>query len=424
MRVMVVGNGAREHALLWKLARSPLADTVCIAPGNAGTTPLGENIPIKANDLDGIVGAARARRVDLVVIGPEEPLALGLADRLEAAGIAVCGPSQAAARIESSKAWAKEIMARAGVPTARSVLVRDVATGRAALGEFGLPVVVKADGLAAGKGVVIAETTDQAVAVLTSFLHDQTLGAAGATVLIEECLVGQEVSVFALTDGETVIILPAACDYKRIFDGDKGPNTGGMGAYAPPPVADDAFLALVQSTMVEPVLRGMSDAGSPMRGILYAGLIVTADGPKIIEFNARFGDPEAQVVMPILAGDLLDLFWGIATGTLGDVPPPGPARGAAVCVVIASGGYPGAYKTGFPIAGLEQAGRDALVFHAGTRFDEEGRVVTAGGRILSVVGRDDNLADAYDQTYAAAASISFEGCQYRRDIAAREIVAG
>jgi phosphoribosylamine--glycine ligase len=304
------------------------------------------------------------------------------------------------------------------------VTVRDVAAGRSALAAFGFPVVVKADGLAAGKGVVIAETAGEATAVLTSFLDEQTLGEAGATVLVEEFLVGQEVSVFALTDGQTVLTLPAACDYKRLFDGDEGPNTGGMGAYAPPPVADDAFLATVQSTMLEPVIRAMADAGSPMRGILYAGLILTADGPKILEFNARFGDPEAQVVMPILASDLHDLFWGIATGTLADVPPPGEAQGAAVCVALASGGYPGPYKTGDPISGLEPAGRDALVFHAGTRLDGEGLVVTAGGRVLSVVGRGENLAEAHDQAYVAAAAISFEGCQYRRDIAAREIVAG
>ncbi|MGH2532758.1 MAG: phosphoribosylamine--glycine ligase [Thermomicrobiales bacterium] len=421
---MVVGSGGREHALMWKLAQSPRADAVCIAPGNAGTAPLGENIPIKANDLDGIVAAARERQVDLVVVGPEEPLALGLVDRLDAAGIAVCGPTQAAARIESSKAWAKEIMASAGVPTARAVAVRDVAAGRSALAEFSLPVVVKADGLAAGKGVVIAETADEATKVLSAFLDEQTLGEAGATVLIEEFLVGQEVSVFSLTDGMTVLTLPAACDYKRIYDGDEGPNTGGMGAYAAPPVADDTFLTDVQRSLLEPVVRAMADAGSPMRGILYAGLILTAEGPKVLEFNARFGDPEAQVVMPILDADLLDLFWGIAIGTLADAPPPGPARGAAVCVVIASGGYPGVYQTGYPMAGLEPAGRDALIFHAGTRLDDQRRVVTAGGRVVNVVGRGENLAEAHDRAYAAASAISFAGSQYRRDIAAREIVAG
>ena len=419
MRILVVGSGGREHALLWKLAQSPLVDALFCAPGNAGTADLAESVPIRASDVDGVVAAAERLKVDLVVVGPEEPLANGLADRLGEAGVPVFGPTRAAARIETSKAWAKEIMAEARVPTARAVVATDLVAGLSALGRFDVPVVVKADGLAAGKGVVVAISREEARTVLTAFLEDGALGPAGQTVVIEECLVGQEVSVLALTDGTTVVPLPPACDYKRVFDDDRGPNTGGMGGYAPPPILDAATLETIRATILEPTVRALAARGTPLRGVLYAGLMLTADGPKTLEFNARFGDPETQIVLPLLAGDLVPLLAAVAAGTLAAVPlpPPLPTDWAAVGVVLAAGGYPGPFDTGLPIDGLDRVPDDVLVFHAGTRRDDAGRVVTAGGRVLTVVGRGPDLAAARDRAYAGGEVISFAGRHARRDVA-------
>jgi phosphoribosylamine--glycine ligase len=423
MRVLVVGSGAREHALLWKLAQSPRVATLLCAPGNAGTAELAENLAVRSTDIEAIVRVAIERRIDLVVVGPEEPLARGLVDRLDEAGIRAFGPTRAAARIESSKSWAKDVMAGAGVPTARSAVVRTLEDAIAALGIFSLPVVIKADGLAAGKGVVIAGDRDEAFHILTAFLEDRALGEAAATVVIEEFLRGVEVSVLALTDGESIVPLVPACDYKRVYDRDRGPNTGGMGAYAPPPAVDPAVLATIQSTILEPTVREMADRGTPMRGVLYAGLMLTETGPKVLEFNARFGDPETQVVLPLLDADLAELLAAVADGTLAEVPPPPAPDRAAVGVVIASGGYPAPFKTGLTIAGLEEVPDDLLVFHAGTRRDDAGRITTAGGRVLTVVGVGNDLAAARDRAYAGVAALSFEGAHHRTDIAAREIAA-
>jgi phosphoribosylamine--glycine ligase len=423
MRILVVGGGGREHALLWKLAQSPRTAALFCAPGNAGTADLAEPVPVRASDVDGLVAAAERLRIDLVVVGPEAPLALGLADRLAERGLRVCGPTAAAARIETSKSWAKALMADAGVPTARSVVVRDLIAGFGAVGGFDLPVVVKADGLADGKGVVVTQTREEAHAILTAFLEDDALGPAGRTVVVEEYLEGLEVSVFGLTDGETVVTLPPACDYKRVADGDRGPNTGGMGAYAPTPRVDDALLDQVRRTFLEPTVRALAERGTPMRGILYAGLILTADGPKVLEFNARLGDPETQVVLPILDGDLAELLAAMADGTLADVPPPLPPNRAAVGVVLASGGYPGPYSTGVPIAGLEDVPADVILFHAGTRRADDGQVVTAGGRVLTVVGTGPDLAAARERAYAGVEAISLPGRHYRSDIAQRELTA-
>lgn len=423
MRVLVVGSGSREHALLWKLAQSPRVAALLCAPGNAGTAELAENLPVRSTDVEGIVRVAREQRIDLVVVGPEDPLALGLVDRLHEAGIRAFGPTQAAARIESSKSWAKEVMGGAGVPTARSAVARTLEEALMHLGSFSLPVVIKADGLAAGKGVVIINDRDEAFHVLTAFLEDRALGAAAATVVIEEFLRGQEVSVFALTDGTAIVPLAPSCDYKRAYDRDRGPNTGGMGAYAPPPAVDAELMATIQATILEPTVRAMADRGNPMRGVLYAGLMMTEDGPKVLEFNARFGDPETQVVLPLLDADLAELLAAVADGTLADVPSiPAPDR-TAVGVVLASGGYPAPYRTNLPVQGLEDVPDDLLVFHAGTRRDDAGRVVTAGGRVLTVVGLGDDLAAARERAYAGVAAISFEDGHHRKDIAARELVA-
>jgi phosphoribosylamine--glycine ligase len=419
-KVLVVGNGGREHALCWRLAQSPSIGEIICAPGNPGTALLAENMPIRVTDIEQIVEVAVDRAVELVVIGPEAPLALGLADKLRRRQIPVFGPSQEAARIETSKQWAKELMAEAGVPTARYVAVRDLADGMIALQRFSYPVVIKADGLAAGKGVVITESYDEAVLVLTAMLEERSLGPAAETVLIEEFLTGPEVSILALTDGTSIRILTPSCDHKRAFDRDQGPNTGGMGAFAPTARVDDALLAEIERTILRPTIDTMRARGCPMQGVLYAGLMLTGSGPMVLEFNARFGDPETQVVLPLVDGDFAALCLATTTGTLGSTAVNLLPDRAAVGVVIASAGYPGPYRTGLPIAGLDTAVDEALVFHAGTTRNQRHDVVTAGGRVLTVVGMGTSIPEARLHAYAAAEQINFEGAFYRRDIGASE----
>ncbi|HEV2109159.1 MAG TPA: phosphoribosylamine--glycine ligase [Thermomicrobiales bacterium] len=420
LRIMVIGGGAREHALLWKLSQCRGVDALLCAPGNAGTASLATNLPIEVSDLGAMVRAADHERVDLVVIGPEEPLARGLADRCAKAGVRAFGPTADAARIESSKSWAKALMTEARVPTARGVTVTTLHEGLAALREFELPVVIKADGLASGKGVVMAATYAEAETVLTKFLEAGALGSAGQRVVIEVHLVGREVSVLALSDGKAAVQLPAAADYKAANDGDQGPNTGGMGAYAPVPAMDASLQLQIQETILEPTVAALAQRRCPLRGVLYAGLMLTQDGPVVLEFNARFGDPEAQVVLPLLDTDLTGLLMG-ASG--GELPGGGIAtrEGAVVGVVLASGGYPGPYRTGVPIHGLGAVPDDVLVFHAGTHLTNDGTVVTAGGRVLTVVGQGQTLAEAREHAYAGADAISFAGVHRRSDIALREL---
>lgn len=417
MTILVVGGGGREHALVYALAQSPRQPHLLCAPGNAGTAAWAENVAVEAADVDGLVDLARQRAVDLVVVGPEVPLVAGLADRLAEAEIAVVGPSKAAAQLEGSKAFAKDVMARCGVPTAesRTFGLGSVDEARAYVEAHELPVVLKADGLAAGKGVVVAETREAAREALGEMLEDGAFGAAGSTVVVEDFLEGEEASVFVLTDGTDYVVLPPAQDHKRIGEGDTGPNTGGMGAYAPAPVVTPEVLARVEAEVIRPVLDGMRAEGHPYRGVLYVGLMITASGPKVIEFNCRFGDPEAQVVLPLLQTDLADLLEALAHGRLGEetveVRP-----GAAACIVLASEGYPGAYEKGKLIQGLGPARENAVVFHAGTGRSAEGNVVTAGGRVLGVTGLGASLQEALDAAYAAADAISFEGKTLRRDI--------
>jgi len=424
MRVLVIGSGGREHAVVWKLAQSAVVGEIVCAPGNPGIEALAECVPVPVADLDRIVALAVDRAVDLVVIGPEDLLAAGLADRLTAIGIAVAGHSAAASRIESSKAWAKGVMARAGIPTARSLTASNLDDGLRAIAEIGGdgPVVIKADGLAAGKGVVIAAARAEAERALTAMIRDGAFGSAGSTVVVEECLTGQEVSILALTDGTAIRTLAPSCDHKRLGDGDMGPNTGGMGVYTPTRHVDATLLRTIHERILEPAVRDLHEQGTPLRGVLYAGLMLTPDGPKAIEFNARFGDPETQVVLPTLQGDLGRLLHGVATGTLADVPEPVHA-GAAVGVILASNGYPGPYPTGLPISGLDEVDgmEDVIVFHAGTKRAGDG-LVTAGGRVLTVVGLGADLREAHDRAYEAAARIAFEGRQFRTDIAHRELV--
>jgi phosphoribosylamine--glycine ligase len=420
LRVLVVGGGGREHALSWRLARSPSVGDLLAAPGNPGIAhEVAECVPIEATDIDGIVELVERRDVDLTVIGPEMPLVAGVADALRERGRRVFGPGAEGARLEGSKAWAKALCERHGIPTGRSVAVTSFDEGVAALAAFEPPYVVKADGLAAGKGVVIAGRRDEAVDALRESLEGRAFGDAGSTVVVEEFLEGPEVSAFAIADGRDVVALGFAQDHKRVGDGDAGPNTGGMGAVSPVPLVDGALAERIREEVLEPTVRALAAEGVPYVGVVYAGLIVTADGPKVIEYNARFGDPETQVLMPRLRSDLGELCAAAAEGSLGGMPAPA-LEGAAATVVLASGGYPGPYATGLPIEGLEDAERvdGVTVFHAGTA-ERDGRVVTAGGRVLSVSATGETIAMARDRAYEAASRISFEGMHLRRDIAAR-----
>lgn len=425
MRVLVIGGGGREHALVWALNRSERVESVLCAPGNAGIVADAEVHDIKVTQHDRLIRLAKEQDIGLVVIGPEDPLAAGLSDQFADAGIPVASPSAAASMIESSKAWAKKLMVEAGIPTAQAVSVADRETGIRAIIDLADEqggVVVKADGLAAGKGVVVADNQSDAIEALNSLITDKALGDAGATVVVEERLTGIEVSVMALTDGTTVRALVPACDYKRAYNNDAGPNTGGMGSYAPPPLVDAETLDQIQRTILEPVVGALAKHDAPMRGVLYAGIMLTDDGPKVLEFNARFGDPETQVILPILTSDLGELLDAVAHDHLDECKPVG-VSGAAVGVVLASGGYPRNYETGKVIRGLDEAAKldDVIVFHAGTARNDDGEILTTGGRVLTVVGLGDDLATARQRAYAAADLISFDGMERREDIALREV---
>jgi phosphoribosylamine--glycine ligase len=418
MRILVIGSGAREHALAWKLSREPEVDAVICAPGNPGIASAARCLPADVTAPSALLAIAENQGVDLTVVGPELPLSRGVVDAFTAAGRAIVGPTRAAAALEWSKAFAKDFMARHLVPTARFRVCESADAALAVIrrGEFTFPLVLKADGLAAGKGVVIAEDASTAEAVVGAMMIDRRFGDAGNRIVVEEFLVGQEASYFVLADGANYVQLGSAQDHKRIFDDDLGPNTGGMGAFAPSPLITAEVSRRVCDEIVSPVLAGMEQEGHPYRGFLYVGLMLTAAGPKVIEFNARFGDPEAQVVLPMLDEDLAWLLGEAATGAL----PSRPARFRRephVGVVLAAGGYPDAPETGKVIDGIEAASEvpGSIVFHAGTAR-RDGRLVTAGGRVLTVVGRSTTYRDAIDTAYAAASRIHFEGMQYRRDI--------
>ena len=420
MRVLIAGGGGREHALAWRLRRDAVTALFC-APGNAGIAAVAETVPIDPSDPDALLALTQRESIDLTVIGPELPLDRGVVDRFRAAGRRIFGPPRAAAQLECSKAFAKGFMARHGIPTARYRVCDSSADARATIdrGEFGFPVVLKADGLAAGKGVVIAADRSEALDAVRAAMDERQFGAAGARLVIEECLTGPEVSFFALCDGTRALPIASAQDHKRIFDGDRGPNTGGMGAFSPSPLVDPAMESRILREIVDPVLRGMRAEGTEYRGFLYAGLMMTCDGPKVIEYNVRFGDPEAQAVMPLVDGDLSSLLAAAADGDLRNHSV-ALRDGVSVGVVLAAGGYPGPARGGDPIAGLDAAARvpDVTVFHAGTarRGDQ---IVTAGGRVLTVVATAADYRSAIDRAYEAVGLISFEGMQYRRDIGAK-----
>jgi phosphoribosylamine--glycine ligase len=420
MRVLVAGAGGREHALAWKLSREPGVTALFCAPGNIGIAPVAELVALKnaSGDPEELLAFAERAAIDLTVIGPELPLDRGVVDRFRAAGRRVFGPPRAAAQLECSKVFAKGFMARHGIPTARYRVCESAADARASMasGEFGFPVVLKADGLAAGKGVVVAADRAEADAAIRAAMEEQQFGAAGARLVIEECLVGPEVSFFVIADGTRAIPVTSAQDHKRIFDGDQGPNTGGMGAFAPSPLLDASTEAAVMTGIIEPVLRGMRAEGTEYRGFLYAGLMMTCAGPKVIEFNVRFGDPEAQAVMPLLDGELLPLLVAAADGDLGGRRV-ALTSGVSVGVVLASAGYPGPVTSGVPIAGLFQASQipGVTIFHSGTALADK-RIVTNGGRVLTVVGTGGDYEEAIDRAYEGVSAISFEGMQYRSDI--------
>jgi phosphoribosylamine--glycine ligase len=418
MRLLVVGGGGREHALAWKLRQSTRIKELFIAPGNAGTAQLGTNMPVKASDISAIGDACRRLGIGLVVVGPEAPLAAGIADHLEGLGIKVFGPSRAAAQIEASKVFSRRLMEKYRIPCPEGVVFEDYSQARSYMESHPLPVVVKADGLAGGKGVTVARTREDALEALHQAMVARTFGPAGERVVIEECLTGREVSLLAFTDGRTVVPMVPACDYKPVFDGDSGPNTGGMGGYSPPGFFTPRLMEEVENAILGRAVGAMAAAGSPYKGVLYAGLMLTQEGPKVLEFNCRFGDPETQVMLPRLESDLLEIMLAVVAGELDRTKIEWSER-ACVGVVMASGGYPGEYRTGYAISGLDHLPPDVLCFHAGTRA-KDGQAATDGGRVLTIVGLGESVPLARKRAYDGAGLIHFEGCHYRRDIALAE----
>ena len=423
MRILLIGGGGREHALAWKLVQSPNVEKLYAAPGNPGMALLQkcECINLNVDDLEGVADYAEEKSIDLTVVGPEAPLVAGLADVFKRRGLPVFGPSKAAAQLEGSKAFSKELMAKYNIPTAFFKICEDIEAAKAYVEEKGAPIVVKADGLAAGKGVVVAMSKQEALDAIDDMMGDHKFGAAGARVVLEEYMEGEEASLLAFTDGKTVVPMIAAQDHKRVFDGDEGPNTGGMGTYAPAPIMTDILRLKATELVLKPVVAAMAKEGTPYQGCLYAGLMIKGDSVKVVEFNCRFGDPETQVVLPLLDGDLAEIMLACATGTLDKVEVAWHDK-AAVCVVMASGGYPESYEKGKEITGLAAAeeDKDVVVFHAGTK-EADGKIVTSGGRVLGVTAVDASIKAARDRAYAAVEKIAFEKNFYRKDIAWRAL---
>lgn len=418
MKVLVVGKGGREHAIAWKLSSSSRVSQLLCAPGNAGTSLIAENAPISETDIDALLAFSMQHAVDFTVVGPEAPLAEGIVDRFRESGLSIFGPTQAAARIESSKSYAKNLMLRAGIPTARAEVFDDFNSARRYVESVRPPVVVKAEGLTAGKGVTVALTTQDAIAALYRQMIDREFGSSGGTVLVEEYLEGPELSVFAFVDGERLSPLTAAVDYKRAHDGGAGPNTGGMGAYSPPTprLWTDEIERHARVDVMEPIVAALAEEGTPYVGILYAGLMATDDGLKVIEFNCRLGDPEAQVILPRMETDLVDVLQAAANGNVGEAA---IRMGSDPCVavVLASKGYPSRYCTGVPVLGIDGVGDDAIVFHSGTKIDENGATVTDGGRVLTISASGGTYQEARRRAYSAATKIEIDGAFYRTDIA-------
>ncbi len=421
MNIMVVGGGGREHAIAWKLAQSPKCEKLYAVPGNPGMAEIAECVAgVSINDNAAMVSLAREKEIDLVVIGAEAQLVNGLVDALQEAGIKAFGPKKDAAEIEGSKEFSKNLMKKYGIPTAKYEVFSDAAKARAYVKAEGVPIVIKADGLAAGKGVIVAMTLDEALSAVDDIMENQAFGQAGSRVVIEEFMEGEEASLLAFTDGKTIKPMISSQDHKRAYDGDKGPNTGGMGTYAPAPVMTDEMVGLAVEKVLKPAVAAMAQEGRCYQGCLYAGLMITKEGPKVVEFNCRFGDPETQVVLPLLESDLVDIMTACVDGTLEqqDIQ---WSDGAAVCVVMASGGYPKSYEKGYVIQGLAEAKDNAaLVFHAGTAW-KDNAIVTSGGRVLGVVAKAENVKAAVERAYENVQKISFDKVHFRKDIAHRAL---
>jgi len=416
MKILVVGSGAREHTLVWKLAQSPKATEMYAAPGNAGMSKVAQILDIKAEDNEELLKAAKDLKIDLTVIGSEAPLANGIVDLFEKNGLTVFGPTQKAAEIESSKVFSGALLEKHGIPSAKNAAFGDYEKASAYLKTQKPPIVIKADGLAEGKGVIIAESIEDAQKAIEGMMQSRSFGASGERVVIQEYLTGREMSFFVFTDGTHVAPTVPACDYKRIYDGDKGPNTGGMGSYTPPPFFNAVMGNIIMKTIMQPTILALADEGRPYKGTLYGGLMITNNVPKVIEFNARLGDPETQVVLPRLKTDLVDIMLAVIENRLDEIKIEFHDN-ACVGVVIASGGYPGSYKTGYPIHGLDDLDKDIMVFHARTKAGGKGEILTGGGRVLTVVAKGKDLEEARIKVYKNISRIKFESCYYRKDIA-------
>ena len=427
MRILVIGSGGREHALVWKIAQSKLVDKIFCAPGNGGIADLAECVDIKADDIAGLLDFCRSEKIGLTAVGPEAPLTAGICDEFINQKLAVFGPQKAAARLESSKVFSKELMRKYGVPTADFAVFDDPGKADAHIEKTGAPCVVKADGLAAGKGVVVASTVDEAKRAVDDMMRRRIFGAAGDRVIVEECLTGQEVSILVFTDSREMIPLATSQDHKRIFDGDKGPNTGGMGAYSPAPVVTQQIFQEIVEKVLHRTLDGLAREGIPYRGVLYAGLMLTPQGPKALEFNVRFGDPETQAILPRLGSDIVDVMMAVSNSKLGTLARRGGLawdNRACVCVVASAKGYPGEYEKGKVITGLDEAKRmkDVMVFHAGTKRESASgayKYLTTGGRVLGITGMGSTIKSAISTAYAACSAINFDGMHYRKDIGAK-----
>jgi phosphoribosylamine--glycine ligase len=420
LKILVVGGGGREHTLVWKIVQSPRVEKVFAAPGNAGTAAIAENLNLRPIDIEGLGKAAREKGIDLVVVGPEAPLAWSIVDYFDGLGIPIFGPTRAATQIESSKVFARGLMKKYGIPCTKGAVFASYSEAREYLQKQRLPVVIKADGLAAGKGVIIASSLPEAEKALSDIMEAKIFSSAGDRVVIDEYLSGREVSLIAFTDGKTVSPMVPACDYKKIGDGDQGPNTGGMGSYSPPGFFSAQMTKKVTKDILLPTVKAMAKEGLPYKGVLYAGLMIVDREPVVLEFNARFGDPETQVILPLLKTDLVDILMAVVQGNLDQVKIEWSSE-ACVGVVMSSAGYPGSYKTGFPIRRIDSVDKDVLVFHAGTKLGNDGIIYTDGGRVLTVVGVGQDMAEAREKVYRNISNIYFEGCYYRKDIALREI---
>ncbi len=419
MKVLVVGSGGREHALTWKLLQSPKVERIYCAPGNGGIGKMAECIPIDVTDFKGLIHFAEKKKIDLTVVGPELPLTQGIVDRFQEKGLKIFGPNQKAAEIEGSKAFAKDLMAKYRIPSAQYRSFNEPDKAVQYINRQSTPLVLKADGLAAGKGVLICRSRAEAYEGVDRIMRERVFGNAGECLVIEEFLTGEEASILAITDGENMVLLPAAQDHKAIFEGDKGPNTGGMGAYAPAPVIDQKMLDIIKQKILLPTIKGMKEEGRPYKGVLYAGLMITKTGPKILEYNCRFGDPEIQAILPLLKSDLIDLLLASIEGNISNIAPK-IKNESAVCVVMASGGYPGPYEKEKLIHGLDQIDKSVIVFHAGTKY-KGNNFLTSGGRVLGVTAFGKSIRSAINKVYQNIGKITFDGGYYRKDIGHRAL---